>query len=174
MDYTVHGILQARILEWIAFPFSRGSSNQGSNPHLSHCRQIPCQLSHKESPRILEGVAYPFSSRSSQELNWGLPHCRRILYQLGYEGSPWSVFVWGWGESAIDCKRVQKNCWQSCSLTWAPLPRGGAPTPILSCPALLPFFFFFKESVCFVFGCAGSLLLCVGFLWLQQSWGATL
>ena len=23
MDYTVHGILQARILEWVAFPFSR-------------------------------------------------------------------------------------------------------------------------------------------------------
>ena len=26
MDYTVHGILQARILEWLAFPFFRGSS----------------------------------------------------------------------------------------------------------------------------------------------------
>ena len=26
MDYTVHGILQARILEWVVFPFSRGSS----------------------------------------------------------------------------------------------------------------------------------------------------
>ena len=26
MDYTVHGILQARILEWVAFPFSMGSS----------------------------------------------------------------------------------------------------------------------------------------------------
>ena len=26
MDYTVHGILQAGILEWVAFPFSRGSS----------------------------------------------------------------------------------------------------------------------------------------------------
>ena len=26
MGYTVHGILQARILEWAAFPFSRGSS----------------------------------------------------------------------------------------------------------------------------------------------------
>ena len=26
MDYIVHGILQARILEWVAFPFSRGSS----------------------------------------------------------------------------------------------------------------------------------------------------
>ena len=26
MDYTVQGILQARILKWVAFPFSRGSS----------------------------------------------------------------------------------------------------------------------------------------------------
>ena len=26
VDYTVHGILLARILEWVAFPFSRGSS----------------------------------------------------------------------------------------------------------------------------------------------------
>ena len=26
MDYTAHGILQARILEWVAFPFSRESS----------------------------------------------------------------------------------------------------------------------------------------------------
>ena len=26
MEYTVLGILQARILEWVAFPFSRGSS----------------------------------------------------------------------------------------------------------------------------------------------------
>ena len=25
VDYTVHGSLQARILEWVAFPFSRGS-----------------------------------------------------------------------------------------------------------------------------------------------------
>ena len=25
MDYIVHGILQARVLEWVAFPFSRGS-----------------------------------------------------------------------------------------------------------------------------------------------------
>ena len=26
VDYRVHGILQARILEWVAFPFSRESS----------------------------------------------------------------------------------------------------------------------------------------------------
>ena len=29
-DYTVHGILQARILEWVAFPFSRRSSQPRS------------------------------------------------------------------------------------------------------------------------------------------------
>ena len=42
---------------------------QGSNPGLPHCRQILYQLSHKGSPRILESVAYPFSSRSSQPRN---------------------------------------------------------------------------------------------------------
>ena len=28
-DYTVHGILQARIIEWVAFPFSRDLPNPG-------------------------------------------------------------------------------------------------------------------------------------------------
>ena len=43
---------------------------QGLNPGLPHCREILYQLSPKESPRILEWVAYPFSSRSSQPRNW--------------------------------------------------------------------------------------------------------
>ena len=42
---------------------------QGSNPGLPHCRQILYQMSHKGSPRILEWVAYPFSSGSSQPGN---------------------------------------------------------------------------------------------------------
>ena len=32
MDYIVHGILQAQILEWVAFLFSRGSSHPGIKP----------------------------------------------------------------------------------------------------------------------------------------------
>ena len=43
---------------------------QGSNPDLPHCRCILYQLSHKGSPRILEWVAYPFCSGSSQPRNW--------------------------------------------------------------------------------------------------------
>ena len=36
MDYTVHGILQARILEWVAVPFSRGSSQPRDQTQVSH------------------------------------------------------------------------------------------------------------------------------------------
>ena len=44
-------------------------STQGLNPCLPHCRWILYQLSHKGGPRILEWVAYPFSSESSQHRN---------------------------------------------------------------------------------------------------------
>ena len=43
---------------------------QGSNPGLPHCRQILYHLIYQWSPRILEWVAYPFSSRSSCPGNW--------------------------------------------------------------------------------------------------------
>ena len=35
-DYTVHGILQARILEWVAIPFSRGPSQPRDWTQVSH------------------------------------------------------------------------------------------------------------------------------------------
>ena len=43
---------------------------QGFSRGLPHCRRILYQLSHKGSPRILERVAYPFSSGSSRPKNW--------------------------------------------------------------------------------------------------------
>ena len=43
---------------------------QGLNPGLPHCRWILYLLSHKGRPRILEWVAYPFSSKSSKPRNW--------------------------------------------------------------------------------------------------------
>ena len=50
MDYTVHGILQARILDWVAFFILQGIfPTQGSNPGLPHCGQILYQLSYKGS-----------------------------------------------------------------------------------------------------------------------------
>ena len=62
VDYRVHGILQTRILEWVAFPFSRRSSQPRIKP------RSPTQV----QPAI---------------------HCRRILYQLSYQGSSLRVYV---------------------------------------------------------------------------------
>ena len=39
IDYTVHGILQARILEWVAFPFSWGSSQSRDQTQVSHTEE---------------------------------------------------------------------------------------------------------------------------------------
>ena len=50
----------SRLEYWSGQPFPSG---------LLHCRQILYQLSHKGSPGILEWVAYPFSSGSSQPRN---------------------------------------------------------------------------------------------------------
>ena len=51
MDYTAHGILQARILEWVAFPFSRGSGSyqegtgkSGSYGMWNHPRGHVCNV----------------------------------------------------------------------------------------------------------------------------------
>ena len=52
MAYTVHGILQARIPEWVAVPFSRGSSQPMDWTQVRHCRRILYQLSHQGSPLV--------------------------------------------------------------------------------------------------------------------------
>jgi len=55
VDYAVHGILQARILEWVTVPFSRGSSQPRDQTQVSHIAGgFFYQLSYKGSPRILE------------------------------------------------------------------------------------------------------------------------
>ena len=54
MDYTTHGILQARILEWVAVSFSRGSSQ----PRDQTQRQILYQLSHQGSLFYKSGLLY--------------------------------------------------------------------------------------------------------------------
>ena len=52
--FSVHGILQATILEWVASPFSRGSSLPRDRTWVSlHCRQIAYCPSHQGSPHPL-------------------------------------------------------------------------------------------------------------------------
>ena len=56
MDYTVHGTLQARILEWVDFPFSEGSSQPRDQTQVSCITGgILYQLSHRGSLTIPKG-----------------------------------------------------------------------------------------------------------------------
>ena len=88
MDYTVHGIFQARILEWVAIPFSRGSSQPRDQTQVLQADSLPAEPERKTkntgvgSLSLLQGIFL------TQELNQGLLHCRWILYQLSYQGSP--------------------------------------------------------------------------------------
>ena len=87
---TAHGILQARILEWVAFPFSRGSSQAKDQTQVSYIAggfftswaTREAQNSGVGSLSLHQGIFL------TQESNPGLLHCRWILYQLGHQGSP--------------------------------------------------------------------------------------
>ena len=85
MDYRVHGILQARILEGVAFPFSRGSSQPGVEPK-SPTLQVDSLTAELQGKPKNTGVGSPLLQQFflTQESNWGLLHCRRILYLLSY------------------------------------------------------------------------------------------
>ena len=82
MDYTVHGILQARILEWVAVPFSRGSSQPRSS--ALQVDSLPVELPGKPKNTGVSRLSLLQQIFPTQESNQGLLHCRQILYQLNY------------------------------------------------------------------------------------------
>ena len=59
MEYTVHGILQARIMEWQPFPSPGDPPNPWIYPGLLHCRQILYQLSTREAQEYWSGQPIP-------------------------------------------------------------------------------------------------------------------
>ena len=90
MHYTVHGILQARILERVAFPFSRGSSQPRDLTQVSRTagRFFTSLVTGKPKNTGVGSLSLLRWIFPTQELNQGLLHCRQILYQLNYQGSP--------------------------------------------------------------------------------------
>ena len=92
--WTVHGFLQARILEWVAFPFSRGSSQPRDGTQVS-CIAGGFLTSWATGKPKNIGVGSLSCLQQiflAQESNQGLLHCRQSLYQLSYKGSP--LFYW--------------------------------------------------------------------------------
>ena len=137
------GILQARILEWVAMPSSRGSSQPRDQTQVPHCRRILYHLSHQGSPRILEWVAYPFSRGTSQPRNWTRVLCiadsstkkqRHCFTDKGPSGQIYgfsSSPVWIW---ELDYKKswaLKKWCFWTVLLEktlWESIGQQGDPT----------------------------------------------
>ena len=84
-----HGILEARILELVAFSFSRGSS-QPRSPTLQ-ADSLPAEPQEKPKNTGVGGLSLLQRIFQTLGLNLGLLHCRQILYQLSYQGSPWEL-----------------------------------------------------------------------------------
>ena len=82
MDYTAHGILQARILEWVAFPFS------GDLPSPLQVDTSPAEPQGKPKNTGVGSISLLQGIFPTQESNWSLLHCRQILYQLSCQESP--------------------------------------------------------------------------------------
>ena len=80
MDCIVHGILQARILEWVAVLFSSGSSQTRDRTQHSHIAEYWSGLQF-HTPGDLPGPG----------INQGLLHCRWILHHMSHQGSPFIV-----------------------------------------------------------------------------------
>ena len=89
VDYTVHGILQARILEWGAFPFSRGSSQPRDRTQVSRIanRFFTSWTTGKPKNTGVGSLSLLQQFCPTHGSNWGLLHCRWIPYQLSYQGS---------------------------------------------------------------------------------------
>ena len=129
MDYIVHEILQAWILEWVAFPFSRGSSQPGIKPRSPALQADSLPTESQGKPKntgvcslsLLQGI-FP-----AQESNQGLPHCRQTLYQLSYHKDKLIEIAWRgeWDEelpgTSLQERQSQvlirpRDQWDPCSL----------------------------------------------------------
>ena len=122
--WTIQSMEFSRPEYWSGYPsLLQGIfQTQGSNPGLPHCRQILYQLSYKGSPRILEWVAYPFSSGSSRPrdrtgvsciagaffTNWAMREAHTVLLKIeSWDFPGWHVV----GTSYFYCKGQGFDLW---------------------------------------------------------------
>ena len=80
MDYAVHEILQARILDWVAFPFSRGSSQPRDGT------QVSC---------IAGRFFTSWATREAQEYWWKKIYKKYKLIILLFDSFYWEIVMLG-------------------------------------------------------------------------------
>ena len=80
----------SRILEWVAYPFSRGLPDPGIEPRslTLQADSLPAVPQGKPKNTGLGSLSLLQQVFPTQGLNPDLPHCRQILYQLSHQGNP--------------------------------------------------------------------------------------
>ena len=78
MACIVHGTLQARILDWVPFPFSRGSSQPKDRTQVSALQvdSLPAEPPGKLKNTGVGSLSLLQQIFQTQESNWSLLHCR--------------------------------------------------------------------------------------------------
>ena len=82
---SIHGILQTRILEWVAISFSRGSSRPRDWTQVSHIVGKHFNLCATREALLLQEI-FPI-----HRSNLGFMHCRQILYHLSH--LPYNIHI---------------------------------------------------------------------------------
>ena len=131
----VHGILQARILEWVTIPFSRGSSqprDQTQSPALQ-VDSLPAEPQGKPKNTGVGSLSLLQRIFLTQESNWAFLHCTAggcLPTSQSYGFSSSHLWMWeldykeGWGGEELmilNCG-VEEDSWESLGLqgdqTW--------------------------------------------------------
>ena len=78
-----------RILEWVAFPSPGDLPNPGikPSPPALQADSLPAEPQGKPKHIGVGSLSFLQHLFLTQEVNWGLLPCRRILYQLSYQGN---------------------------------------------------------------------------------------
>ena len=90
VNYKVHEVLQARMLEWVAFPSPGDLLNPGIEPRSPtlQANSLSDELPGKPQNTGVGSLSLLQQIFPIQESNQGPLNCRQILYQLSYQGSP--------------------------------------------------------------------------------------
>ena len=108
---SAHGILQTRILEWVAVLFSRESSqprDQPSSPALQ-ADFLPSEPLGNPKNTGVDGLSH--LQGIFQESNQRLLHCRWVLCQLSYQGSPGKWVKVEKENSQLNKNGIQRVVW---------------------------------------------------------------
>ena len=101
--YSIHGIFQARILEWVAISFTRGSSQPKDQTCVSCIGRWTLPLSHLGSPVILFLHIYPvFQSLSASKI---------------VDNFILKIFEWAKHSHSLKIEKCESKQWKVSSLS---------------------------------------------------------